>query len=310
MRYKTDLVIEDVEMCRAEIASLGENHPKAHDFNDGVKIDECNYGEGISSTTIDIINDKGERLLGKPQGKYITLEIKGLDQCEIVTEGGGSSLKHRAVEALATELRKMLSFHYYLKVLVVGLGNDKVTPDALGPYTASKVRITRHLFIMFEADGDEQQACVSGFIPGVMASTGMETADLIEKAVALTGPEVVIVIDSLAARNIERISTTIQINDTGISPGAGMGNNRKLLNKETLGKRVIAIGVPTVIDSSTLILDALEGYIADPEKVAEYISQKGQDMIVTSTDIDQVIKDFSDIIAAAINKVLHPGIYF
>ncbi|MBE6035786.1 MAG: GPR endopeptidase [Clostridiales bacterium] len=278
-----------------------EERGKSGDI-DGVEMEKIQYDEDIKSTRIKIIDPKGEQLLQRPMGNYITLEIEGLVD-------GDAELKDRAAKALAEELKELIQFHYYLKVLIIGLGNDKVTPDALGPYTVSKVRVTRHWFIIYESDGDEEQACVSGFIPGVMGSTGMETAELIQKAAGIVNPEIIIVVDSLAARNIERISTTIQINDTGISPGAGMGNHRTMLNEKTLGHRVISIGVPTVIDSSTLIMDALEGYIKNPVEVENYIEQNGQEMIVTSTDIDQVIKDFSDIISNGINITLHPGIY-
>lgn len=288
------MAIENVEMYDEERGTTGDI--------DGVEMEKIQYDEEIKATRIKILDQKGEAILQKPRGHYITLEIDGLID-------GEEDLKARASQALAEELKKLIDFHYYLKVLVIGLGNDKVTPDSLGPYTVSKVRVTRHWFIIYESDGDEEQACVSGFIPGVMGSTGMETAELIEKAASIVNPEIILVVDSLAARNIERISTTIQINDTGISPGAGMGNHRKMLNKETLGHKVISVGVPTVIDSSTLIMDALEGYIKNPVEVENYIEQNGQDMIVTSTDIDQVIKDFSDIIANGINITLHPGIY-
>lgn len=297
MKYRTDLAIENIEMFQTEAG----NDSGVLDI-EGVEVEKNEYDEDICVTSIEIKSLKGEDVLQKPRGKYITLEIEGLVD-------GREDLKERAAKALAQELKKMIEFNYYLKVLVIGLGNDKVTPDSLGPYTVSKVRVTRHLFIIYECDGDEEQSCVSGFIPGVMGTTGMETAELIKQAAELVNPDIIVVVDSLAARNIERISTTIQINDTGISPGAGMGNHRKILNEETLGRKVIAIGVPTVIDSATLILDALEGYITKPEEVQRYIEQNGQDMIVTSTDIDMVIKDFSDIISAGINITLHPGIY-
>ncbi|QHI71174.1 GPR endopeptidase [Aminipila terrae] len=294
MKYRTDLAIENVEMYDEERGKTGDI--------DGVEMEKIQYDDDIKSTRIKITDPKGEAVLQKPMGNYITLEIDGLID-------GEEELKVRASKALAEELKNLIKFHYYLKVLVIGLGNDKVTPDSLGPYTVSKVRVTRHWFIIYETDGDEEQACVSGFIPGVMGSTGMETADLIKRAAEIVNPEIILVVDSLAARNIARISTTIQINDTGISPGAGMGNHRTMLNQQTLGHRVISVGVPTVIDSSTLIMDALEGYIKNPVEVENYIEQNGQDMIVTSTDIDQVIKDFSDIIANGINITLHPGIY-
>ena len=138
------------------------------------------------------------------------------------------------------------------------------------------------------------------WLRGVTATTGLETAELIQKAVEMTKPDVVIAIDALAARNIERVSTTIQISDTGISPGAGMGNMRKQLNEDTLGARVIAIGVPTVIDSRTVIMEAFEELNMEETAVQDYFAGKELDMVVTSTDIDMVIKSFSDIIAKAI----------
>ena len=219
-------------------------------------------------------------------------------------------IKDRAAKALSEELKKLIPFHYYLKVLVVGLGNEKVTPDSLGPNTIDKVKITSHLFRIYDADGDFEMGNVSGFNPSVTGITGMETAELIEKVVSLVKPEVVVVIDSLAARNIERMSTTIQVSNTGIEPGAGMGNRRKAINKETLGCKVIAIGVPTVIDSRTLILEAAESLQNfEQQRLEAYFKEKNLDMIGTSTDIDEIIKDFSDIISKAINITLHPGIY-
>lgn len=294
MKYRTDLAIERKEL-------LDEARGSAKDI-EGVSMEKIKYDEDITSTRIKILNPMGEMQLEKPMGNYITIEVNGiLDEKD--------EIKERAGKALAKELSELIKFHYHLKVLVVGLGNDKVTPDALGPYTVSKVKVTRHFFIMYEADGDEELGCVSCFIPGVTGSTGMETAELIKGAVELCDPEVVIVVDSLAARNIDRVSTTIQINDTGIDPGGGMGNVRTGLSEQTLGRRVIAIGVPTVIDSRTIIREALEANLPQAQQVDDYIEEKGQDMIVTSTDIDQIIKDFSDIIANGINKTLHPGIY-
>lgn len=294
MKFRTDLAIE-----RKEI--LDEARGSAKDI-EGVKLEKITYDEDITATRIEILNPIGEKQMEKPQGTYITLEVDG-----VTDEKEG--IKERAGKALAKELSELIRFHYHLKVLVVGLGNNKVTPDALGPYTVSKIKATRHLFLIYDADGDDELGCVSCFIPGVTGSTGMETAELIKKAADLADPEAVIVIDSLAARNIGRVSTTIQINDTGIDPGGGMGNIRTGLSKETIGRKVIAVGVPTVIDSRTIIREALEEHMTQAGQVDRYIEEKGQDMIVTSTDIDQIIKDFSDIIANGINKTLHPGIY-
>ncbi|MEF9922431.1 MAG: GPR endopeptidase [Anaerovoracaceae bacterium] len=298
MKYRTDLAIENMEQYDEARNATGNNIGNI----DGVILDKKEYDEDIVATRIQITNPNGEASLGKPMGNYITLEINGILEEK-------DHIKERSAKALAEELKKMMKFHYNFKALVVGLGNEKVTPDSLGPFALSKVKITSHLFRIFQCDGDDQYGNICGIAPGVTGTTGIETAELIEKVVALSKPEVVVVIDSLAAKNIDRVSTTIQICDTGISPGAGMGNNRKQLNKETLGVKVIAIGVPTVIDSKTLIIDALSESQFDEEQIEKYLGGKDFEMIVTSTDIDLIIKEFSDIIANGINITVHPGIY-
>lgn len=294
MKFRTDLAIERKSMLDEENGGRTDH--------DGIEVIKYAYDDDIKCTEIRILNEEGEKKLGKPVGTYITLGVNGLldDLPEI---------KERAGHALAQELKKMIHFHYFLKVLVIGIGNKDVTPDALGPRSASKVKVTRHLFNMFGADGDEECSCASCVIPGVTGMTGIETAELIKNAADLTKPEVVIIIDSLAARSIERVSTTIQINDTGIEPGSGMGNMRKALDEEYLGCRVIAIGVPTVIDAATIIREALEAHMDDALQIDDYVEKHHQELIVTSTDIDQLIKDFSDIISNGINKTIHPGIY-
>ena len=292
MQYRTDLAIENQELLE-EVRERATGYIKKQQQKD----------EDICVTEIIITDETGEKAFGKSRGTYITVEIEGITEQK-------DGIKERAARALAGELKKLIHFDYYLKVLVVGLGNEKVTPDSLGPHTVDKVKITSHLFQIFGADGDWEMANVRGFNPSVTGVTGMETADLIEKVTSMVKPDVAVIIDSLAARSIERLSTTIQICDTGIEPGAGMGNRRKAITQETLGCRVVSIGVPTVIDSRTLIIEASEaiGWNQD-EKTEKYFREKDLDMIVTSTDIDQIIKDFSDIISNAINITLHPGIY-
>ena len=297
MKYRTDLAVEGVEELENKGIHPGEK--------DGVVVQHNQVDKDIKVTTVDIVNRKGEAILGKPMGRYITMEVRGLIEGDLQEE----NLKDRAAKALAEHLSKLVKHSYYLKVLVIGLGNEKVTPDSLGPVTVSKVKITSHLFKFFDCDGAEDMSNVCGLAPGVTAITGMETADIIQKAVELTEPDVVIAIDALAARNIERVSTTIQISDTGISPGAGMGNMRKQLNEETLGTKVIGIGVPTVIDSKTVILEAAEAMNLPNQRINAYLAERDFDMVVTSTDIDFLIKAFSDIIAKAMNLILHPGIY-
>lgn len=288
MSYRTDLALEIKENLDVRTGFIQKSR----------QIDE-----DISINHITITTEEGERSFNKPKGNYITLEVQGiLDERDEICS--------RASHALAGIISDLIPFHYYLKVLVVGLGNEKVTPDSLGPHTVDKVKITSHLFEMFNCDGDFQMANVSGFNPSVTGVTGMETAEVIKKVTELVHPEAVLIIDSLASKSINRISTTIQISDTGIAPGAGMGNRRKSINQETLGCKVIAIGVPTVIDSRTLILDAAEEIPGWEREAAEgYFAGKKLDMIVTSTDIDEIIMKFSQIIADGINIALHPGIY-
>ena len=292
MNYRTDLAIETHEL-------LEEAKAKATGYIKKQK----QIDEDISVTEIKILSEEGEKAFGKRRGNYVTMEVQGLLQQK-------DGILERTAKSLAGELKEFIPFHYYLKVLVVGLGNEKVTPDSLGPHTVEKVKITSHLFRIYDADGDFDMANVSGFTPSVTGITGMETAEVVERVVSLVQPEIAIIIDSLAAKNVERMSTTIQISDTGIEPGAGMGNRRKAINEETLGCKVICIGVPTVIDASTLIMEAAEnmGYWQE-QKTRNYINDKKLDMVVTSTDIDEIIKNFSDIIAGAINITLHPGIY-
>ena len=294
MGYRTDLALE-----RKEI--LEEEGEKADEY-EGILFRKTQYSDGVQVTYIEILDDKAAKKMMKPIGKYITIEAAG-----ILEEQEG--VKNDVERALAAELSNMIMRKYDLKVLVAGLGNKLVTPDSLGPETASKVYITRHLFTMTGADGDDGISSVSCVVPGVMATTGIETADIIKQAVEITNPDAVIIIDSLAARNIERVSTTIQLINTGISPGSGMGNNRVGINKETIGTEVIAIGVPTVIDVKTIIRDSLKENVSEAKVIDEYLDKYEEQMIVTSTDIDAIVKDFSEVIANGINITLHPGIY-
>ncbi|MBR5129564.1 MAG: GPR endopeptidase [Firmicutes bacterium] len=292
MQYRTDLAVENHELLEEAKARATGYIKKQKQIDDDISVVE-----------IEIISEIGEKAFQKKKGRYITLEAKGI----LMQKDG---IKERTAKVLAEELKTLIPFNYYLKVLVVGLGNEKVTPDSLGPFTVDKVKITSHLFRIYGADGDFDMANVSGFNPSVTGITGMETAEVIEKVVSLVKPDVVVVVDALAAKNIERMSTTIQISDTGIEPGAGMGNRRKAINEETLGCKVISIGVPTVIDSNNLIIEAMEKMgCVEEDTLKKYMESRSDDMVVTSTDIDEIIKDFSDIISNAINITLHPGIY-
>lgn len=325
MNYRTDLAVELDEMLTTAHrgSSRAEAVVPAHNITGYIK-KQSQIDEDISIIDIEITDEAGEKAFGKPRGRYATLEVQG-----VIDQRDG--IKERAAAALSDVLGSFVKHDYYLRALVIGLGNEKVTPDSLGPHTVDKVKITSHLFKIFECDGDWDYSNVCGFNPSVTGVTGLETADLIQQVVSMARPDVVLAIDALAAKDIHRLSTTIQICDTGIMPGAGMGNHRKEISEKTVGCPVISIGVPTVIDSRTLILEAAEnikgwngaqedgsglnaqigtpGGQSQGGAVEQYLESRDFDMIVTSTDIDEIIKDFSDIIANAINITLHPGIY-
>ena len=299
MGLRTDLAVEIRDMYHAEHGVGGEVP--------GVSVDVSRPADGVSVTRIEVMDEAGARIMGKPVGNYITVETdESITKCR-------TERRAKVTEALADELRRLVPFNDRLKVLVAGLGNEKITPDSLGPATAEKVRITRHYFVMYNEESDDEMACVSGICPGVMGTTGLESAEVIRRAAEICGADVIIAIDALAARSLERVNTTIQISDTGIAPGSGTGNMRMALNEETAGARVIAIGTPTVTDAKTIIMDTVTDIMKLTGKSVDKFEidrdKKRMNMIVTSSDIDQVIQDFSDIIADALNMTLLPGVY-
>ena len=232
-------------------------------------------------------------------------------------------------EALAGHIRSLMrtANEERKSVLVVGLGNREVTPDALGPEVVGNLRITRHMIRVYgRVSAELQQAAeVSALVPGVMAQTGMETLEIIKGVVDETHPQLVIVIDALAARSTKRLNRTIQITDTGIHPGSGVGNHRNAINEETLGVPVIAIGVPTVVDAVTIVNDTMEALVEEldrsermqrltgvlgtldhaekQELIRELISSQLNTMFVTPKDIDETVKYLSFMISESLNKV-------
>lgn len=302
MGIRTDLAVEIRDMYHAEHGGRGENSEIP-----GVVSEISRPADGVSVTRIEVIDRVGERIMGKPVGNYITIETdESITKCR-------AERRARITEALAGELRRLVPFNDRLKVLVAGLGNEKITPDSLGPATVEKVRITRHYFIMYDEESDDGMACVSGICPGVMGTTGLESAEVIRRAAEICGADVIIAIDALAARSLDRVNTTVQISDTGIAPGSGTGNMRMALNEKTTGARVIAVGIPTVTDAKTIIMDTvadtMQALGKSVDELEKKIDREKLNMIVTSSDIDQVIKDFSDIIADALNMTLLPGVY-
>lgn len=232
--------------------------------------------EGLSVTQVDILDEQGQAALGKPIGCYVTVELPRFDRD-----------RARPARVLAQELRRLLHGEDEKSVLVVGLGNRAVTPDALGPRTTDGLFLTRHLIANLPAQfGDCRE--VSAVTPGVLATTGVETLELVRGAVSHVKPELVIAVDALAAGSMERLCRTVQLSDTGIVPGSGVGNRRAGFSEETLGVPVLCLGVPTVVDASALCESAEER------------------MIVTPRDIDGQIAWLGSLLADALNAALHP----
>ncbi|MGI6019251.1 MAG: GPR endopeptidase [Marvinbryantia sp.] len=264
----------------------------------GVKVEtEVDEEREIYTTVVKIETENGARAMGKPIGTYITLEAPNMSSED--------EDYHREISiALATHLGRLLKLKE-ADVLVVGLGNRDVTPDALGPDVVANLHITRHLIREYGksyASGDG--SIVSAIVPGVMAQTGMETLEIIKGVVTQTKPDAVIVVDALAARSTRRLNRTIQITDTGINPGSGVGNNRSEINEEVLGVPVIAIGVPTVVDAATIISDSIEQMLDADEcrqKLREKMAANLNTMFVTPKDIDETIKRVSFTISEGLN---------
>ena len=258
----------------------------------GVSVEET-YDEkrDIRATTVRIESENGAKAMGKPIGVYITLEAPKLSEPD--------KDYHREVsEALAVYLQELLGTKEERSVLVVGLGNREVTPDALGPEVVGNLRITRHVVKEYGKAAFEKEKVhmLSGIVPGVMAQTGMETLEIVRGVVEETQPDVVVAIDALAARSSKRLNRTIQISDAGIHPGSGVGNHRHSLTRETIGVPVVAIGVPTVVDAATIVYDAVRDRNAVPPGL--------NSMFVTPKDIDETIKHLSFTISEALNIAL------
>ena len=262
------------------------------------------YDFGFAKLTELKISDKelsGKH--GRPIGKYITISTEQIwSLCETELDALSSLIE--------SELQKLICALVPTKekkeiaALVVGLGNSDITPDAIGPQTTARLTVTRHIEKLDPNLFSRLKMCnVSAFVPGVLAQTGMETLELIQGVVANTSPDVVLVIDALAARSTQRLGRTVQISDAGISPGSGIGNMRKDINKETLGVPVIAIGVPTVVDSTTLVYDTLEAACIKniPKEILEALDNN-RSFFVTPKECDKLCQSVSSLLADALEK--------
>ncbi|WP_294351126.1 GPR endopeptidase [uncultured Clostridium sp.] len=312
INVRTDLAVEAKEMYtednNSEIA--------------GVSVEELE-DEGTKITKVNILNEDGAKKMGKPVGTYITLDIP-----EFTAYDGG--LMDDVSKALGRTLKRLINMKDDMLALVVGLGNWKVTPDALGPKVTEGIMVTRHLKDVMPDVIDDSVYKVAAIAPGVLGVTGVETGEIIKGLVEKIKPDVVVCIDALASRKIDRVNRTIQISDTGISPGAGVGNNRMRINEESLGVKVIAIGVPTVVDAATIANDTIDLVLDDlinqseegkdfynmlrkvnkEEKsklIREVLNPYVGDLVVTPKEVDLMIDSLSKIIANGINIGLQPN---
>jgi spore protease len=310
---RTDLAVEAHEIAR--------NRKRSRRRVAGVE-EQREQFDGIEVARVQVKTKAGEQAIGKRVGTYVTLEAQGLRRRD-------PELQDRMVEHFAAEFETLLDIPEHAKVLIVGLGNEHVTPDALGPKVAERVFVTRHLFEYMPELLDQGYRTVSAVAPGVLGITGIETSEIVKGIVDNVQPDAVIAIDALASRSLSRVNSTIQISDTGIQPGAGVGNKRKSLDESYLGCKVYAIGVPTVVDAATIANDSIELVLKQlkasvPENgasqifdqfstkekwqmIKEVLEPLGDNLVVTPKEIDEFIDDVAEVVAKGLNLALHPG---
>ncbi|MBP2650734.1 MAG: Germination protease [Firmicutes bacterium] len=305
---RTDLALEARE---ALVRQVREDIP-------GV-IAETLGDDEVVITRVSITTTEAEQALGKRQGRYVTIEAGGLRY-------KNTPLETKVMEFLAKELVGMVQLAPNSTILVVGLGNWNITPDALGPRAVDKVVVTRHIQEMLSPELKGGVRSVCAIAPGVLGITGMETLEIISGLVSKIRPNLVIAIDALAAASSQRVVTTVQLADSGISPGSGVGNKRFGLTRESLGVPVVAVGVPTVVHASTIAMDTLNAlqeyssfsrYFKSMENILEadrraiigqVLPEALGDLMVTPKEVDRMIEDIAAIIAGGINRALHPNI--
>ena len=282
----------------------------------GVESEQEEIDENLRVERVKITNEEGEKAIGKPVGSYVTVDIRGL---KIAQE----EELEKAATVVSRELGKIIDNHIDKQgeILVVGLGNIYVTPDSLGPKVINDIEVTRHIINYLPQYVEEGPRMVSAISPGVLGTTGIETVEILKGIVDNINPKLLIVIDALASRSIERISSTVQISDTGIVPGAGVGNTRSEISKNSLGIPVVAIGIPTVVETAVLVNDSLDLFIEklqeeaksndylnrlkeedNYEEIKEALIPKEYNLIVTPKEIDELIENMTKIVATGINQ--------
>lgn len=295
---RTDLALERATMATTR---AGQQIP-------GMNVREEEM-DGIKITRVQVMTPQAGAQIGKPPGRYFTLECPALRFRSRETLKGVAGI-------IASELAELAGLPKKNDVLIVGLGNWQATPDALGPRVVSQLMITRHIREHLPQELGGRLNPVAAISPGVLGITGMETIDIVKGIVQQVRPELVITVDALAARAPSRLLTTIQIADTGIQPGSGVGNKRPGINRETLGIPVIAMGVPTVVSGAAIAMDVLDAYFqrfnrharATIDSVGDFLGQDLRDLMVTTKDIDVEIMEMSKLLASALNKATQPAI--
>lgn len=305
---RTDLALEAREALSRRVS---EDIP-------GVMV-ETSQDDDVIITRVNITTPEAERMMGKLQGKYVTIEARGLRY-------KNTPLQEKVMKFLAEELGDLAGIERNATILVVGLGNWNITPDALGPRAVDKIVVTRHLQGMLSPELKGGVRSVCAIAPGVLGLTGMETAEIVEGIVGKIKPSLVIAVDALAAASSHRVITTVQLANTGINPGSGVGNKRFGLTRESLGVPVIAIGVPTVVHASTIAMDTIDTLqehasfaryfkslenLSDQDRqviVRQVLPEALGDLMVTPKEVDRLIEDIADVIAGGINQAMHPHI--
>lgn len=317
---RTDLAIETTELL-IKNAKKAEKEEKI----DGVEINvEKSERDDITVTWVKITNEEGEKSMGKPIGNYVTIESPAMK------ENDAEAHEH-IIKILSQNLIKLRNIDENSVILVVGLGNWNVTPDALGPQVVSRILVTRHIAHSLPEEINDSVRAVAAISPGVMGITGIETGEIIKGIAKSMKPDLIIAVDALAARRSGRINSAIQMADTGVIPGSGVGNKRMALNEQTLGVPVIAVGVPTVVDAATLVNDTMDmmlgAMMSESKNGGEFYEMLSElheedkynlitqilnpyvgNMFVTPKEVDAVIKRLANIIANSINIALHPAI--
>lgn len=298
--------MKDLSLIRTDLALEAHETAARQGEPDGVTCEKTEHGQ-VKVTRVKVLDERGEKAIGKPVGTYVTIETGDLDEVD-------SDSYNEAVESIANELTAMLKPVGDGLVLVAGLGNADMTPDALGPKCIENVLVTRHVAgELKKIKGFEKMRAVAAIAPGVLGQTGVETGEILKAVAARISPAAVITIDALASRSVSRLGNTVQIADTGITPGSGIGNSRFAINRETLGVPVISLGVPTVVDAATLAIDVLENAgiktpAEDEEKLRSSIDPGGVSLFVTPRMIDLIVEHAASLASHAINRALHPGV--